>query len=98
MKATKIYYKKLINLGNYQNEEIGIELEIEEGEKAIDVLEKAILFVEKNNKKSQILEKYSEAMSILENPDNFSYKKVMEAEEIKNNFDFNVKKYQELPF
>ena len=38
MKATKIYYQKCFNLGNYQNEVVGIELEVGEGEKASDKL------------------------------------------------------------
>ena len=46
MKATKIYYQKCFNLGNYQNEVVGIELEVGDGEKAIDVLEKAKQFVD----------------------------------------------------
>lgn len=33
MKATKVYYQKCFNLGNYQNEVIGIELEVESGRK-----------------------------------------------------------------
>ena len=45
MKATKIYYKKLFNLGNYEHEEIGIELEAEENESAFELLVKARLFV-----------------------------------------------------
>ena len=45
MKTTKIYYKKLFNLGDYENEEIGIELEAEENETALELLDKAKLFV-----------------------------------------------------
>jgi len=45
MKVTKIYYKKLSNLGNYENEEIGIELEAEGKETALELLNKARLFV-----------------------------------------------------
>lgn len=46
MKATKIYYKELRTTGQYNNREVGIELEIEEGEKASDVAHKARLFVQ----------------------------------------------------
>jgi hypothetical protein len=45
MKATKIFYKRLFNLGNYSHEEIGIEIEIEKGEKADDVLKRAKQFI-----------------------------------------------------
>lgn len=46
MKATKIYYKELRTCGNYNNKEVGIELEVEDGEKAADVAKKAKLFVQ----------------------------------------------------
>jgi hypothetical protein len=46
MKATKIYYKELRTFGQYNNREIGIELEVQEGEKAADVLKKAKLFAQ----------------------------------------------------
>jgi hypothetical protein len=45
MKATKIYYKELRTTGSYNNQELAIELELEEGEKAKDALQKAKLFV-----------------------------------------------------
>ena len=61
MKATKIYYQKCFNLGNYQNEVVGIELEIGEGEKATDVLEKAKQFVEsKVREANEFLAKYKD--------------------------------------
>lgn len=45
MKAKTIRYERLQNLGDYQHEKIAVELEVEEGEKAVDVLEKAKQFV-----------------------------------------------------
>lgn len=45
MKATKVTYSKMFNLGSYEHEEISIEIEIEQGEKAQDVLELAKKFV-----------------------------------------------------
>lgn len=46
MKATKIYYKELRTSGNYNNKEVGIELEVSDGEKAEEVFRKAKLFVQ----------------------------------------------------
>jgi hypothetical protein len=60
MKATKIYYQKCFNLGNYQNEVIGIELQMDEGEKDSDVLDYARMFVNAGNDKT--------AINIVENP------------------------------
>jgi hypothetical protein len=44
MKAKKIYYQKCFDLGNYSNEVIGIEIEIEDGEKAEEVITEAKKF------------------------------------------------------
>ena len=45
MTAKTITYKRLFNLGNYEHEEIGIEIEVDEGEYAMDVVSKAKEFV-----------------------------------------------------
>lgn len=46
MKATKIYYEELRTTGQYNNKKIGVELQVEKGEKASDVLKKAKIFVQ----------------------------------------------------
>lgn len=46
MKATKIYYEELRTFDKYNNRKVGIELQIEDGEAAADVLQKAKLFVQ----------------------------------------------------
>lgn len=51
MKATKITYQRCFNLGDYENEVIGVEVEIEEGEKFKDALDNARKCVEKMSKK-----------------------------------------------
>lgn len=47
MKAKQITYSRLISKGNYENEKIEICVEVEEGEKAADVLNAAKDFVNK---------------------------------------------------
>ena len=96
MKATKIYYKKLFSLGNYQNEEIGIEIEIEKGEKAKDVLKKAKLFVESLNPQAENEREYNEAVEILKNKEIYNYKKVMEAQKFIDSY--SACETDELPF
>ncbi|MFA5300885.1 MAG: hypothetical protein WC389_22060 [Lutibacter sp.] len=96
MKAKKIYYKKLINLGNFSNEEIGIEIEIEKGETAQDALNKAKEFVEKNNPRNLDQSNYNDCLHILKNPDQFMYSKVKEAEKFVN--EYEAKKEDDLPF
>ena len=46
MKAKQITYEKVKSC-NFNNEKIGIVLEVEDGDRAEDVLEKAKLFVQK---------------------------------------------------
>jgi SLT domain-containing protein len=79
MKATKITYKKLFNLGNYQHEEIGIELEIEKGETAAQVLAKAKQFVNGFNPNDSRKREYNQALQVLANKDNHIYKDVQNA-------------------
>lgn len=95
MKAKKIIYEKLVNLGNYQHEKIGIEIEIQEGETASDVLAKARLFVDISTDNAEF-KKYERCKEILHNRDVNRYSSVIEAEKF-------VKEYEEkskdnLPF
>lgn len=45
MRATKVLYERVHNLGNYENERIGIEIQLDEGEKADEALRLARVFV-----------------------------------------------------
>lgn len=89
MKAKKIIYEKLFNLGNYTHEKIGIELEIEDGEKASEVLEKAKQFVNGLDPKKMRHEAYLAAKAISENPDNHSYGNVIKANAIVREYEQN---------
>lgn len=94
MKATKIYYKKLFNLGNYQHEEIGIELEIEPGEKAEDVFNKAKLFIDSKSMSNEFISEYKRYKNIIDNPDDFTGKEVKRAEDFMSRYDGQM----EFPF
>lgn len=80
MKATKIFYKKLFNLGNFQNEEIGIEVEIEDGESASEALVRAKTFVTAFDPKNATVEKYNKSREIIENKEIYNYGTVVEAQ------------------
>lgn len=47
MKPLKVFYQRCFNLGDYENEVIGVEVEIQEGEKFQDVFESAKKCVER---------------------------------------------------
>lgn len=98
MKAKKIYYKRLFNLGNFQNEEIGIELEVEEGEKANDVLEKAKQFVNNLDPKNEDEKKYKESLDILRNMGAWNYNRVIEADAFVKEYEARNEEDENLPF
>lgn len=95
MKATKLTYSKMFNLGSYEHEEISIEIEIEAGETAQQVLDKAKEFVERqhSDRHDAELEKY---MRIVANPDDYTGRHVKEAQAYIDCH--HVKKEEELPF
>lgn len=94
MKAKKIYYQKCFNLGNYQNEVVGIELEIEEGEKAVDVLEKAKIFVESRDFVKSAIDEYNKSLVIINSPDDYTGREV----KLANEFLEKYEKTDDLPF
>ncbi len=88
MKATRIYVERCFNLGNYENEKVGIELEVEEGEKAADVLAHAKRFLDKNNPEIlRDLMEYERAKSIIENPKAYMYVEVEDAKKLVEKID-----------
>jgi hypothetical protein len=98
MKAKEIYYKKLFSLGNFQNEEIGIKIEIEEGEKASDVLIKAKEFVNGLNPIAKRKAEYQDALGILEDKNGYNYERVMCAEKIVKDYEADKGGPEDLPF
>lgn len=96
MKATKIYYEKSFNLGNYENEKIGIEIIIENGELAKDVHQKAKQFVEKLNPNELKKKEYNKALAIIANKRMHSWAEVELAEEVVKNYKENEE--DNLPF
>ena len=79
MKTKKIFYKKLFDLGGYQNEVVGIEIEVEPGETAFDAMEEARLFVESRG--DPLTYKYLRCKSIIKAPEKYTEAEVKEAKE-----------------
>lgn len=88
MKATRVYYEKCFSLGNFENQKVGIELELADDESAKESIDKAMDFVERYNPNNEREYKYRDACAILRNKENYTYKQVTDAEAI-------VKKYEE---
>jgi hypothetical protein len=94
MKATKIYYQKCFNLGNYQNEVIGIELQVEDGEKAADLITRARNFCNFQHDSEFKSAELSRATSIVNNPDEYTGRQITAAQN-------TIKEYEDatnLPF
>ena len=97
MKATKIFYSQCFNTGNYTNQVIGVELEVEEGYTAQDVLTKAKAFVQQNDPAFAAKQAaYKRAKDIVSYPHNSSYTEVEESRKLVA--DFEGKFNEDLPF
>ncbi len=95
MKATKVVYSRLISKEDYENTKIGIEIEIEEGEKASNVFAKAKEFVENRIAIEKLSDyKIEQANKVMQDKRNHTLAQIEEAEEV-------LKKYNiddDLPF
>lgn len=86
MKPTRIYYEKCFNIGNFENEKIGMEIELEAGEKATDAINKARETVSRIQNEGKTREALNE---IVNNPDRYTHTKFESAkkqlEELEDN-------------
>ncbi|MEM3091514.1 MAG: hypothetical protein QXD05_00050 [Candidatus Pacearchaeota archaeon] len=80
MKVKTVSYSKLFNLGNFEHEKIGCEVELEENENPIDVLSKAKAFVELSSKDAD--DKIERAKRIIADELNYKLREVNEAKKI----------------
>lgn len=96
MKATSIVYHKVFSLPNFQNEKIGIEIELSEEDDATSVLNKAREWCENmHSEKRKITDaEYNNAKVIVNNPDDYTGKQVKDAKALIEKYN----KAQELPF
>jgi hypothetical protein len=83
MKVKRIIYSRLISKGNYENARIEIELEVEDGEKALDVFNAAKEWVERRVDVEKITEsKVMMARRVIDDKRNHTLAQIEEAEEI----------------
>lgn len=83
MKAITIHYEKCFALGNYEHEKIGIELEVEQGERAEAVLKAAKRFVHETFEKiKQSREKLISDLNYkVSHPEDYTGREVSAAQE-----------------
>lgn len=82
MNPKTVTYHKVFSLGNYENEKIGVEIELQPGDDPQIAIQQARNFVEFNHKVNGLISKKSEAEHVINNPDNFTGRQVTQAREI----------------
>jgi hypothetical protein len=82
MKVTVIRYEKLINLGNFSNHKIGVEVALDEGDTPSEALKRAKAFFEKSLEPDPDPYQAESARKIVDHPDDYAPKRVREAQEI----------------
>lgn len=81
MKTTQISYSKVFSLGNYENEKIGVEVEVQDGDDIQAAIQHARQFVEFNHKLNGLNSELEQCQHIVQNPDDFTGSQVRRAQE-----------------
>lgn len=81
MKTSSIHYSKVFSLGNFQNEKIGVDIEVQEGDDVQSVIQQARNFVEFNHKLNGLQTEISECDRVINNPDEFTGAQIRRAKQ-----------------
>lgn len=87
MKTTSVSYHKVFNLGNYSNEKIEVNIELEPTDSPNDALAKARDFVENQHQLSKQKERYLEVCEMLTNQDNYTGRDLKQAQAFKDQYE-----------
>lgn len=79
MKTKEVRYEKCFNLGNYENEKIGVTVEVEEGDNIQDIIEQSRNYV--NLQSSVFKNEVEEKEHIVSHPEDFTGRQVEAAKE-----------------
>jgi hypothetical protein len=81
MKTKSINYSKVFSLGNYENEKLGVEIEVEETDDINSCIQRAREFVEFNHKLNGFQTELSQCEHVINNPDDYTGNQVKSARE-----------------
>lgn len=81
MKVSNISYSKVFSLGNYENEKLGVEIELNDGDDVQKAIQEARAFVEFNHKLNGLHKELDQHEYILSHPDDFTGNQVRTARE-----------------
>jgi hypothetical protein len=87
MKVKTLEYSKLKNLGDYENEKIGVVVELEDGESPVDALKRAKNFIHNAQKKSINQSTYDLARERVSSPDNYTGAEIKKYQAIIDNYE-----------
>ena len=96
MKVKTVTYHKVFSLGNYENEKIGTEIEIHDGDDVQKAIQKAREFVEYNHKLNGLVSELDQCERILNNPNDFTGTQVRRAQERRDQIHETIRKGQQL--
>lgn len=93
MKAVKVSYARVYSLPNFQNEKISIEIEVQDGEKASDVLNACRKWCDSQSLSNNDKKNVEKLKEIISTPDNYTGLQVKQAQA-----ELDKIEYEELPF
>lgn len=96
MKTQSIVYNKTFSLGNYENEKIGVTIEIQEGDDVNKAIQKAREFVEFNHKLNGLASDLAQCEHIINNPDDFTGSQVKSAVDRREKLNEQISKGSQL--
>jgi small-conductance mechanosensitive channel len=82
VKAVTVRYQRVRNLGNYENERVEVEVQVEDGETAQQVLDAAKRFVLKNLPDPMREHDVQRARKIVADPENFTMGQIKQAQDL----------------
>lgn len=89
MKVKNVVYNKVFSLGNYENEKIGVEIEVGEGENPVEALFEAKKYVERSHLFNKQYRDYEEAQRIIKDEANFTGNQRKQANTFVEDFESN---------
>lgn len=81
MKTKSIHYSKVFSLGNYENEKIGVDIEVQEGDDIQKVIQTAREFVEFNHSLNGFQNTIDHCEHVINNPDDYTGRQVSQAKQ-----------------
>lgn len=82
MRVESVRYERLVNLGNYENQRVGVTVILEPEDTPSEALRRAKAFVEKSLEPEPSEYEIQKARRIIENPDDYPPRQLRDAQEL----------------